>query len=143
MNYFSQIVVAKKLSSVVAKLKKFKKDHNSLMVSSLLTQQKLERVSGELKEKSFLTVILRERAMARERGEGGQRRVPREVRKHRRYEICVRECCHGFARIVYDQVVECAKHNTSELCLDWKSVVCSWMKRNEIVGESEKKVRLW
>lgn len=51
--------------------------------------------------------------------------------ERRRCKNCVRDCFYGLGRVVYDQVLECAKLETSELCSEWNSVA------------QKKGVRLW
>lgn len=55
--------------------------------------------------------------------------------KSRCYEICERECFCGFAGVFCDLVLEYAKLDTSELCLEWEGVARSWRDRSEIVAE--------
>lgn len=53
-----------------------------------------------------------------------------------RYDITVEDCFYGFARLVYDQVLEYEKLETLELSSDWESKARGWMNWLETVGES-------
>lgn len=124
-----------KFNSVKGELKKMKEDYYSLMQSLKLSQKEVERLVGKLKEQDILIDSLREAGKAtkcrgRERDEekGG-------VRKRRKYDIEVQERFYGFARFVYDRILDYAKLEASELCFDWESVARSWKNRSEEVGE--------
>lgn len=87
-----------------------------------------------MKERKVLVADLRKAAKARKRGGKGQRSAQGKVTTRLRYEICVQKCIYGCAWAVYDQVVQYAKLETSELCYDWKSVAQGRRNRIEIVG---------
>lgn len=59
--------------------------------------------------------------------------------KRRRYEICVQKYFHSFVGVVYDQVLEYARLETSKLCLGCKGVARSWMNSSQTVEESGEK----
>lgn len=90
------MVNAEKLSLVERKLKKMRKDHYSFMVNLGLTQKKLARLEGELKERNFLITRLQIGAKAKIRGKKKQKRRPEEVKRRQQYKTCVRECFYGF-----------------------------------------------
>lgn len=75
----------------------------------------------KLKESYFPTKSSREGGEARKRGGQGQKTEPGEVTERPRYEIYAQECFYGFARVVYDWVLDYAKLGISQLCFDWKS----------------------
>lgn len=99
-----RMTVLEKLSSAKRERKKIRGNHYSLMVSFQLTQMKLERVKRGLKVRNVLAESLREATKAKNRGEGGQERGPREVKKRRQSENCMQERLYGFARALYARV---------------------------------------
>lgn len=65
LRFVSQMTAVEKLYSVRVKLKKMKEDRYSLTTSLQPTQEELERVSKESKEKNSLIESLRKAARAR------------------------------------------------------------------------------
>lgn len=100
-------------------------DHYSLTESLQLTQKKLRRVSGNLKENNVLIRRVRKAAKARKHVGGGQRRGSGEGTKRERYDVSVQECFYSIAQGATDWVLDYAKLKTSEPCSDRRSVARS------------------
>lgn len=82
------------------KLKKVMENHYSFMASLQLTQKILNQVWRNFKEKGVLTEV-----ETKKRGGMRQERVPGEATNRQQYDVCVQNCFHSFARVVYDQIL--------------------------------------
>lgn len=120
-----RLVLVESLNSLKRELIKMMEDRSSKRISLQVTQKELDLVNGELREHDVLTESLREAARAEKRGEAGSRKMPREMTKSRELDVCVREWFYGFARAVYDRILEYAKLETSEPFFEWKSMAQS------------------
>lgn len=113
-----------------------------MTVVSPLKHKKLEQGEGEFKTENFLIESLQKAARARKIYEGRQEKGPGEVKKRHRYEICVHECFHGFARVVYDRVLAYAMLETSELCYSGKACLVAGRTADSLWETVEKRVCL-
>lgn len=115
ISHWPKALLSGVLNLVEGKLKKEKKNYHRVLISTRLTQKKMERVGAQCKRKNVLNESLRETANEKKRGKEGQRRERGKAARRWRYETCVQKCSYGFARVVYGRVLEYARLKTFQL----------------------------